>query len=94
MKHTIIISLNAQKEEAEAYLFYENKSEGLGERFLQEVEKALKKIAANPTFYSYSDSTKSLRDFAIEKFPFVIIYESLEDKILVTNIHHTKKELK
>lgn len=94
MKHTIIISLVAQKEETDAYLFYEKQSQGLGERFLQEVEKTLNKIAANPTFYSYSDSTKTLRDFALEKFPFVIIYEVLEDKIIVTNIHHTKKELK
>jgi hypothetical protein len=94
MKYTIIISLTAQKEEAEAYLFYEKISDGLGERFLEEVENTLEKIAANPTHYSYVDSTNSLRDFALEKFPFVIIYEILADKIIVTNIHHTKKDLK
>lgn len=94
MKYTVIISLTAQKEEAEAYFFYESASEGLGERFLQEVEASFKKIAANPTFYSFTDSTKSLRDFTIQSFPFIIIFEIMDDKILVTNIHHTKKDLK
>lgn len=44
MKYPIIISLTAQQEEAEAYLFYENASPGLGERFLQKVENALEKL--------------------------------------------------
>ena len=90
----VILSLTAQVEEAEAYLFYEKGLDGMGEQFLQEVEKALQKIAANPTHYSYVDSTKTLRDFGLQKFPYVIIFEILQDKILVTNIHHTSKELK
>lgn len=94
MTYKIIISATARQEEAEAYLYYEDKSEGLGERFLSEVQTTLYQIAENPTFYTYCDSTKTIRDLALPKFPFVIIYEINEDEIIVTNIHHTRKESK
>jgi hypothetical protein len=94
MNYQVIISLTARQEETDAYLYYEDKLEGLGDKFLQEVEASLNKISLNPTFFSYCDTSRSLRDFALQQFPFVIIYEILEEKIIVTNIHHTKKELK
>jgi toxin ParE1/3/4 len=91
MSYEVIITLTALQEEEEAYLFYEGKSDGWGEDFLNEVEDALQIISENPTFFSYCDSTKILRDFVLTRFPFVIIYELTKDKIIVTNIHHTKK---
>ena len=94
MTYNIIISATARTEEAEAYLYYEEKSEGLGERFLSEVQSTLKQIAENPTFYTYCDPRRILRDVALPKFPFVIIYEMEDNKIIVTNIHHTRKEPK
>jgi len=63
----------ALQEEAEAYLFYEEEAQDLREQFLREVEMTLQKVAENPTHYSFSDSTKTIRDIALIKFPFVII---------------------
>ncbi|HVF96564.1 MAG TPA: hypothetical protein VM871_04555, partial [Flavisolibacter sp.] len=80
--------------EAEAYLSYELQSEGLGERFLSEAEAALQKVAENPTYYTYIDKTATIRDVALVKFPFVILFEVKTDRIEVYHIHHTKKELK
>ena len=91
MKYSIIISAIALQEEAEAFLYYESEAEGLGENFLQDIEMALERISEHPTHYSYSDSTKTIRDIGLTTFPFVIIFRIVEDKIIVFNIHHTKK---
>ena len=62
MNIPIYLTAEALQEEAEAYLFYEDEKEGLGERFLKEVERTLEKISTNPQHYSYSDDTKTFKD--------------------------------
>lgn len=94
MNSLIYLTAEALVEEAEAYLYYEDETDGLGEKFLIEVETFLKKIAQNPTHYSYTDETKTIRDVALKIFPFVIIYEIKTNRIEVYHIHNTKKELK
>jgi len=54
----------------------------------------MKKVSKNPTHYSFSDNTKTIRDVRLKKFPFVIIFEKKFRHIEVYHIHHTKKELK
>jgi hypothetical protein len=58
MKFPIYFTEEALQEEAEAYLFYEDKQEGLEERFLIEAEASLQRVSENPGYYSYSDETK------------------------------------
>ena len=94
MNLPIYLTAEALQEEAEAYLYYEDEREDLGERFLNEVERTLEKIAANPQHYSYSDDTKTIRDLSLKSFPFIIIYEVEVNRIKVYHIHNTNKELK
>lgn len=94
MSLLIQLTKEALQEEAEAYLFYERCLEGLDERFLNEVEDNLQRIAANPAYYSYTDTTHTIRDVALTVFPFSIIYEEKGNHIVVYHIHHAKKELK
>ncbi len=82
----------ALQEELDAYLFYEKQSEGLGDRFLSEVENALNQVSLNPTHYTYSDATNTLRDVALEHFPYIIIFQVFNDNIVVYNIYHTKRK--
>lgn len=94
MSYPVHLTEEALQEEAVAWLYYEDQSEGLGERFLQEVEEFLAKIAEHPTYYGYSDETKTIRDVALRIFPFSIIYELKVDRIVVYHVHHAKKESK
>jgi hypothetical protein len=93
MSLSIHLTEEALQEEAEAYLYYEVEQEGLGERFLGDVEATLKKVSENPAYYSYSDDTKTMRDISLIHFPFVIIYEVKSERIEIYHIHHTKKKL-
>lgn len=94
MSFPIHLTEEALEEEIEAFLFYEDQQIGLGERFLDEVEKSLQKLSKHPSHYSFSDETKTIRDISLTKFPFIIIFEIKSDRIEVYHIHHTKKELK
>lgn len=94
MSFPIVYTSEALQEEAEAFLFYEQQSAGLGDRFLNEVEETLYRIAKNPNYYTFIDSTKTIRDLALNKFPFVIIFEVKQVHIIVYHIHHTRRELK
>lgn len=93
MSYPIYLSVEALSEATQAYLYYDKQLEGLGERFLREVEEYMTRIAAQPTFYSYSDETKTIRDVALRLFPFSIIYEIKDNRIDVYHIHHAKKNL-
>ena len=94
MNLPIRLSEEALQEEAEAYLFYERRSEGLGERFFREVEETLAKVTSNPSYYTFIDATKTIRDVALNVFPFVIIFEEKPTHIEVYHVHHTSKEPK
>jgi hypothetical protein len=67
------------------------KNIGLGEDFLVELENAYNKIVKNPTFYSYFDDKKVLRDIHSNRFPFLIVYRIKENTIEIISIHQTKK---
>lgn len=63
---------DAVKEFCKSAAYFERKSDGLGERFIKEVESAIARIMYDP---------KSLRDFAhgckrvnLRRFPYAVIY--------------------
>jgi hypothetical protein len=62
MQFELFIFPVAFAESMDAYDFYETKSIGLGERFLNSLESTYQKIAHFPRRYSYISSTKELRD--------------------------------
>jgi len=66
----------------EAYTWYENAKEGLGERFLKMVRVKLEQIAKNPE--TFSQKTKSgYREAAVEIFPYIIVYKLYMKKKVV-----------
>jgi len=73
----------------DAYQWYEEQLEGLGESFLFDLEQANKKITTNPTFYSFQDDR--YRRILLKKFPYIVIYEILDKEIVVYAIFHTSR---
>ncbi len=72
----------------ESYNFYEDKSDGLGERFLNSIANSLKSIQKSPNGFKKVDK---FRQIPILKFPFVIIYEVFESSLVIYAIFHTKQ---
>ncbi len=93
MSFTVIVKQEAHQDTIDAYNYYEEKLTGLGERFLDALQQRYKELSANPTFYGYidEDPLKILRDVKLEKFPFVVVFEIIENQVVVYAVHNTYK---
>lgn len=91
MSFNVILTADAIKDEADAYEYYENIRLGLGEEFLLTVETYFKTLSENPFLYAYIDNMKILRDVKIARFPYVIIFEIAEDKVIVYSVFNTSR---
>ena len=92
MLFELIISRKAVKETSDAYLFYERSSVGLGERFLESLEDVYKNLSLNPQYYGYINKAKDIRDVKIKKFPFLIIFQIVNDKVFVLRVFNTSRD--
>lgn len=72
-----------------SFQFYEFRSNGLGDRFLETIYTYLEKIQDNP--YLFSSKNDSIREAYIKKFPFVIVYEIVDKTIIVYSVFHTSR---
>lgn len=92
MLYSLIIQEEARNELLEAYLYYEQQQNGLGEQFLLEVENRFEDLEKHPEYYSFIDTQNILRDVAINKFPYVLIYRIVESEVRVYSVFNTGKK--
>lgn len=71
-KYSLSIHEQAILEAREPYTFYEIQQEGLGEKFLQEIEKGINIIQQYPKRYRIIK--KNFRQYRLSSFPFVLVY--------------------
>ena len=89
MKYDLIIKEEANFEIIESYVFYESKSKGLGDRFLNQLDIYFERIQSFPEHYQIKRNP--YREAFIKKFPFVIIYEIIENEIIVYAVFHSSR---
>jgi plasmid stabilization system protein ParE len=82
---------DADREFQEAAQYYELRSEGLGERFIDIVTRKLETIQKYPERYPKRKST--FREVPIKTFPFIIVYTFFkkEKTITINSIFHTSR---
>lgn len=76
----------------EAILWYEKQQENLGLRLFQEVKKTIEFIAQNPKHYR--KQAKYFRQVKVGVFPYVIIYEHMDETVIVYRVFHTSRNPK
>jgi plasmid stabilization system protein ParE len=86
----------AEGEYIEAFKYYEEQQEGLGEKFEFEIENIIKYLLTNP--FIFQRKFKHYREAPLKKFPYFIVYEIYGKSIIINSIFHTsrnpKKKLK
>jgi plasmid stabilization system protein ParE len=94
MTYTYEILLKARKELLEAWEWYEDRQEGLGERFKNQVYQKIKQVVQNPEHYA--KRKESFREAKIDVFPYLLIYKIARKKKVVTivSVFHTKRNPK
>jgi plasmid stabilization system protein ParE len=75
---------------AEATLHYEQKENGLGVTFLDEVDAALERILRFPqAWHPLSSRTRRCRT---HRFPFGLLYQIRSDEILITAVMNLRRD--
>jgi toxin ParE1/3/4 len=87
----VILHNEAIRELDGAISYYEDQKIGLGVDFLAEVEQALDKIQQNPNSGAIYKTT-GLRQYVIQRFPFLIFYAELEEFIWVIAIAYGERK--
>lgn len=87
MNYKLEIKEEANLEIITAYLYYEKLQEGLGERFLNHLDKYMDWIQTNPKHFPLKKSP--YRDAWIKKYPYVLIYEIIENKVILYSVFNT-----
>jgi mRNA-degrading endonuclease RelE of RelBE toxin-antitoxin system len=91
MSYHIELHPGALEELEDSYQWYEERSEGLGVRFMASINKRLNEIAHHPE--RFAKKKGNYREVRIEVFPYVIIYEVLKKRriVFVSYIFHAKR---
>lgn len=97
MQYNIEIRPLATIEIIEAYDWYEEQRTGLGEEFLEELDRFYEILNKNPYTFSYYD--EPVRNGIIKRFPYTVAYEIIEVTIVIYSVfmvrqHPDKKRTK
>jgi plasmid stabilization system protein ParE len=80
----------ADAELAEGCQWYVHQREDLDKEFMEKIDDALLRIAANP--YAYPTVYGTLRRAVVRRFPFAIFYEVVKDEIQVIAVFHSRRD--
>jgi len=75
-----------------AYQWYDEKQEGLGERFFTELAVSCTQIMEHPEYYSKTG--KRLRKISLKHFPYIVVFEIIGSTVFVYSVFHTSRNPK
>ena len=90
-RFNVVIGAIAKIEIEEAATWYEEQKIGLGELFLEAFEKSIEKIQKSPSAFTL---VKHHRQFPVKYFPFVILYEIVDETLFIDAVFHTSRDPK
>ncbi|MFN0138895.1 MAG: type II toxin-antitoxin system RelE/ParE family toxin [Pyrinomonadaceae bacterium] len=80
----------ARLEFREAFAYYKDCRDGLGLEFSREVYASISRIADAPLLWSRL--TENSRRFLTKRFPYSIIYQVLDEGVLIVAVAHQKRK--
>jgi ParE toxin of type II toxin-antitoxin system, parDE len=80
----------AETELANALKFYNSERKGLGFEFVYEIKQAIDRIVQFPD--AWQKLSKRARRCRTKKFPYGVIYQNIDNLILIVAIMHLHKE--
>lgn len=92
MAYNLIIKPLAELDIAESYQWYNGKQEGLGDEFLNELDRSLESITINP--HQYQVRYKAIRMAKLRRFPICLHYLIREEAIFVQAVLSTYRSPK
>jgi len=92
--YSTLFSNKAHKEVLASWSWYEERQQGLGDRFLEEIQLKIQKIQENPE--QFAAKYKYYRETAVSIFPVLIIYkiDKKSKLIRIISVFHTARNVK
>ncbi|TDX87164.1 type II toxin-antitoxin system RelE/ParE family toxin [Epilithonimonas xixisoli] len=96
MNYKIVFLKPASQELEDSFSWYEEKKNGLGHEFIEEIEYYLNLIENNPLLFEKHEDKADLRRIPLIRFPFLIIYWIAEQEkiIYIDAVFHSKRKPK
>jgi len=90
MRVDLILAPEVEQDLSEAYGWYEEQRQGLGEEFLACVDACLQSILRTPELHAkvYQDYRRAL----VRRFPFAVFYETVDHTVTVYSVLHTSRD--
>lgn len=92
MAFKIEITVLAEQEYSSAFHYYEEQQSGLGDKFENETEYLINKLKANP--YVFQRKYKHYREAVYKKFPYYIVYEIMDNTVIIHSFFHASRNPK
>ena len=89
MTRTLIVRAEAEADLAASKLWYEEQHEGLGARFIAEVDATFRRIEGNPLAFGFVRG--KLRRALVQRFPFGVFYILTGLHIVVVAVLHAAR---
>jgi len=86
MSSSIIFRPEAEEDVEKIYKWYESQQEGLGEEFLHILQQNLEIVREYPE--AFQIIYKNIRRIILSKFPYLVFYIALKDRIVVLAVLH------
>ena len=90
MKRPLVFRREVRNEVDEAYAWYENRSPGLGDAYLAEIQVCLDRIQANPEIHA--PVLREVRRSLIKRFSSAVYYRVEPARIEVIAFIHGKRD--
>jgi len=87
--YSIEVQSEALNEMREAFKWYELQKAGLGYELLTIVESCYQKLSENPQYYSMINHR--YRRIRTNPFPYFLIYEIEESRVIIISFFHVKR---
>ena len=90
MKRVLFLRPAAEQDLAAARDWYDRKSSGLGDRFLDAVALALRELEDAPEIHRLY--YRAFRRVLLRRFPYKIFYQVVGNRIVIFRVLHAKQE--
>jgi toxin ParE1/3/4 len=92
MSYELVVQSEAVVEMQKAFEWYEQQRAGLGYEFIEEIEEGFEKLARHPLHYSATN--QKYRKLRIKRFPYLIIFEIEDIKVIVNAVRRVSQQLR
>jgi toxin ParE1/3/4 len=90
MPYRVEVQIEAIKSLQAAFDWYEEQKEGLGFDFIDEIEVCYENLSKHPERYAYINHT--YRRIKPERFPYILVYEIEDERVIIINVRHIKQK--